>query len=179
MNKYISVYSLSILGLFSTAALALEYPVGKPHLQNGMEIGAVYLQPVTMKPSMGLSAKEADIHLEADIHALENNANGFPPGSWIPDLAIHYELTKKGGKQVISGDFGAMVASDGPHYGANVKLLGVGAYDLKYTISPPGTTNGKPFMRHVDKETGVSEWFKPFEVDYDFIYAGVGKKGGY
>jgi len=31
----------------------------------------------------------------------------------------------------------------------------------------------------VDKETGVGAWFKPFTVEYDFAFAGVGKKGGY
>ena len=33
--------------------------------------------------------------------------------------------------------------------------------------------------QHTDKETGVGPWFKPFTVQYDFNYAGVGKKGGY
>ena len=31
----------------------------------------------------------------------------------------------------------------------------------------------------IDKETGVGPWFKPFTVEYDFTYAGVGKKGAY
>ena len=158
---------------------ALEYPIGQLPQHAGMEIGAVYLQPVVMEPAMGLPAQKADVHLEADIHALEDNPNGFPPGSWIPDLDIHYELTLKGSDQLISGEFGAMVASDGPHYGANVKLLGPGQYHLKYTIKPPGTSNGRPFMRHVDKETGVAPWFEPFTIEYDFVYAGIGKKGGY
>ena len=33
--------------------------------------------------------------------------------------------------------------------------------------------------RHVDKETGVGPWFKPFTAEYDFTFAGTGKKGGY
>ena len=35
------------------------------------------------------------------------------------------------------------------------------------------------FGRHIDKETGVAPWFKTFEVKYEFVYAGTGKKGGY
>lgn len=175
----LSCSALLCTALLPLSASALEYPVGKPVERNGMEIAAVYLQPVVMEPAMGLDAKDADVHLEADIHALEENANGFPAGSWVPYLGIHYELTREGSKEPISGDFHAMVASDGPHYGANIKLQGPGKYHLKYTISAPGSTHGNHFMRHVDKETGVAPWYEPFDVEYDFVYAGIGKKGGY
>ena len=37
--------SLSLLLAFSLPALAVEYPIGAPQNRNGMEIGAVYLQP--------------------------------------------------------------------------------------------------------------------------------------
>ncbi len=30
-----------------------------------------------------------------------------------------------------------MVASDGPHYGANIKMMGVGNYKVTYHIEPP------------------------------------------
>ena len=81
-------------------------------------------------------ASASDIHLEADIHALSNNANGFAEGSWIPHLLVKYELTKLPGGQVANGDMMPMVASDGPHYGDNVKLKGSGKYKLKFTIYP-------------------------------------------
>jgi len=186
INIYISEFFMRthLLSFFTALVLipfsvfALEYPIGKPKNLHGMEIGAVYLQAVVMKPSMGLPANKADVHLEADIHALEDNPNGFPPGAWMPYLGIHYELTRAGSNQSINGEFHPMVASDGPHYGTNVKLAEPGRYHLKFTINPP-TVNGMPFMRHVDKETGVAPWFKPFSVEYDFVYAGVGKKGGY
>lgn len=161
------------LTAFATQALALEYPIGEPKLEHGMEIAAVYLQPVTMKPAGELPADQADIHLEADIHALEDNPNGFAPGAWVPYLDVDYELTKKGSDSVIDGSFMAMMANDGTHYGANVKLDGPGEYHLTYTIQAP------QLQRHIDKETGVAEWYDTFEVDYDFVYAGTGKKGGY
>ena len=179
MTKHFSPLAVMLLTAVAFPVLALEYPIGKPHDVHGMEIAAVYLQPTVMQPPGPLPAKDADIHLEADIHALEDNPNGFPPGAWVPDLDIHYELTRQGSDKPIYGDLDAMVASDGPHYGANVKLQGPGLYHLTFTIKPPRTSNGRPFMRHIDKETGVADWYQPFSVDYDFVFAGVGKKGGY
>lgn len=161
------------LSLVATSALALEYPIGKPKLEHGMEIAAVYLQPVTMEPAGELPADQADVHLEADIHALEDNPNGFAPGDWIPYLDIDYTLTKKDSDASIEGSFMAMMANDGTHYGANVKLDGPGKYHLTYTIKHP------QLQRHIDKETGVAKWYEPFQVEYDFVYAGTGKKGGY
>ena len=124
-------------------------------------------------------AADADMHIEADIHALANNANGYPEGAWIPFLQIRYEITKLPSGEKMTGDFMPMVASDGPHYGDNVKLAGPGRYKLKLSVAPPGTGAHSHFGRHVDKETGVGAWFKPFTVEYDFAFAGVGKKGGY
>jgi uncharacterized protein involved in high-affinity Fe2+ transport len=164
----------------ATTATALEYPIGKPQIKNGMEVAAVYLQPVTMEPAgMMRDAKASDIHLEADIKATDKNANGFADGTWIPYLAITYELTKQGSSDKIAGTMMPMVASDGPHYGDNVKLAGPGRYKLRLSIAPPGSDPHSHFGRHVDKETGVGAWFKPFTVEYDFAFAGVGKKGGY
>ncbi|MEQ6290201.1 iron transporter [Vogesella sp. MAHUQ-64] len=161
-------------------AQAAEYPIGKPQIKAGMEIAAVYLQPVKMEPEgMMRKAEQSDIHLEADIHAAKANPNGFGEGDWMPYLMIKYELSKAGSSEVIKGDFMPMVASDGPHYGDNVKLMGPGKYKLKFTIQPPSMNEHAHFGRHTDKETGVAAWFKPFELNYEFTYAGIGKKGGY
>jgi uncharacterized protein involved in high-affinity Fe2+ transport len=158
-----------------SAANAAEYPIGKPQIQNGMEVSAVYLQPIKMEPvGMMRKAEESDAHLEADIRAVAKNPNGFAEGDWMPYLEIKYEVSKVGSGKVVKGDMMGMVASDGPHYGDNVKLDGPGKYTLKLTIAPPSH-----FGRHVDKETGVGPWFKPFVLTYDFTFAGVGKKGGY
>lgn len=166
--------------LACVSAHALEYPIGKPQLKNGMEIAAVYLQPVVMDPpGMMRDAKASDVHMEADIKATHDNANGFGDGAWIPYLGVKYEISKQGSTDVISGSFMPMVANDGPHYGDNVKLAGPGKYRLKLTVEPPGADPHSHFGRHVDKETGVGPWFKPFTVEYDFAFAGVGKKGGY
>ena len=162
------------------SATAAEYPIGKQHIEGGMETGAVYLQPITMAPEgMMRKASDSDIHLEADIHAVKDNPTGFAEGDWMPYLQVTYELTKVGTTQTIKGDLMAMVASDGPHYGDNVKLFGPGKYHLKLHIAPPAQTGHMAFGRHIDKETGVGPWFKPFTIEYDFQFAGIGKKGGY
>jgi uncharacterized protein involved in high-affinity Fe2+ transport len=168
-----------VAGLF-IGAEAKEYPVGKPQLKAGMEIAAVYLQPIEMDPPglMRLAA-ESDIHLEADIRAAKNNPNGFSEGDFIPYLEVAYELTKLDDPVTTKGVFMPMVASDGPHYGDNVKLNGPGKYKLALRIAPPAAAGHSGFGHHVDKETGVAAWFAPFTVEYDFTYAGTGKKSAY
>ncbi len=166
--------------LLASTAYAIEYPMGAPQERSGMEIASVYLQPVAMEPEgMMKKAEDSDIHIEADIKALASNPNGFEEGSWVPYLLVKYEITKNGSTQKISGDMMPMVANDGPHYGDNVKLAGPGKYHVKYTIMPPSANPSAHFGRHTDRLTGVRPWFKPFEVEYDFTYVGIGKKGGY
>jgi periplasmic iron binding protein len=173
------VIAAALLAL-SNSANPKEYPIGKPKTANGMEISAVYLQPIEMEPpGMMRAAADSDVHLEADIKATKGNANGFPEGEWVPYLVVHYELTKLDGGQVIKGELMPMVANDGPHYGDNVKLMGPGKYKLTLTVSPPSEKAHAPFGRHVDKETGVGPWFKTFSAEYEFVFAGTGKKGTY
>ncbi|HIF9254035.1 TPA: iron transporter [Photobacterium damselae] len=172
--------------LFSATTLAQEYPLGQPTIKDGMEIQGVYLQPITMdgekhSTSMEqLPAAKSNIHLEADIHAVQENPNGFAEGDWIPYLTIKYKVTKLGEKQITqTGEFMPMVASDGPHYGKNIKLNGTGKYKVTFTIYPPSHNKKAPFYRHIDKETGVAPWFKPFDISWEFDYAGIGRKGSY
>lgn len=184
--KLISKAVVSGLALFSVAAFSQEYPVGQPVIKNGMEIQGVYLQPVTMDTEEGphamshLAADKADVHLEADIHAVADNPNGFAEGDWMPYLTVEYSVTKLGDKpQTQTGTFMPMVASDGPHYGENIKLDGNGKYRVTYKIYPPSHNKDVTFGRHIDKETGVAPWFQPFEVSWDFDYAGTGRKSSY
>ena len=166
------------LAVAAGAARAKEYPIGKHTIQQGLEVAAVYLQPIEMDPpGMMRAAAESDVHLEADVKATKDNRNGMPDGDWVPFLSVKYELTKIDGGQTASGAMMKMVANDGPHYGDNVKLFGPGKYKLKLSIAPPDAADH--FGRHVDKETGVAEWFKPFEVTQEFTFAGTGKKGAY
>lgn len=175
MNRFATAATAMAFALAAPAARAAEVPIGEPVEKNGMQIAAIYLQPVTMEPLHAAHAN-ADVHLEADIHAIKGNENGFGEGEWIPYLGVSYELTKAGSSWKASGTFVPMVASDGPHYGQNVKLDGPGKYHLTYRIESPA---GQGFLRHTDKETGVGKWWEAFSLDWDFTYVGTGKKGGY
>jgi periplasmic iron binding protein len=176
MNLRTAVVAAGMLA--AGTASALEVPIGRPQVKDGMEVAAVYLQPVPMEPAgMMRHPAESDVHVEVDIRAQADNVNGFADGAWIPYLGIRYEITKQGGAKPVTGTLMPMVANDGPHYGDNVKLLGPGKYVLKLTVDPPG--GAAHFGRHIDKETGVAAWFKPFTLGYEFAYAGIGKKGGY
>lgn len=163
--------SVAAFSLAASIALAGEHPIGEPVEANGMEIAAVYLQPIDMEPKgIDLAPSQADIHLEADIHAIAGNKNGFGEGEWVPYLKINYELKNLDNGKVKKGTFMPMVASDGPHYGANVKMdTGVGNYEVKFNIQSP-EVNG--FGRHADKETGVGKWFEPFTTTYKFQWTG-------
>lgn len=180
--SWLKTLSLATTGLMLAGVAgtqAAEYPIGEPQLREGMEIAAVYLQPIEMEPEgMMTPAADSDIHLEADIHATADNRNGFAEGDWLPNLHIEYVLTKLDDGKEAAGALMPMVASDGPHYGDNVKLMGAGKYKLQFAIHSQPHDEAH-FGRHVDKETGVAPWPADFTVEYDFTYAGTGKKGSY
>jgi Uncharacterized protein probably involved in high-affinity Fe2+ transport len=165
------VMAAAVLGLTTSAYAFKEYPAGEPVEINELEIAAVYLEPIDMEPrGMGLPAAKADIHLEADIHALEGNSNGFGAGEWMPYLTISYTLVNVNTGEKQEGTFMPMVASDGPHYGENIKMMGVGNYKLTYHIEPPSKAG---LHRHTDENTGVGRWWAPFDVDFEFEYTGL------
>jgi uncharacterized protein involved in high-affinity Fe2+ transport len=159
-------------------------------IKYGMEIRGMYIQPVLMSEEMEMSGMDhempmnmddmnhtipdgADIHLELRVSATENNPYNFKAGAWMPYLKVDYRIEKEGSNWFTSGSLMPMIANDGPHYGNNVKLNGVGKYAIKYRVSAPD------LMLHMDKETAPKKWFKPFLVSWDLTYLGIGKKGGY
>ena len=150
------------------AARAQEVPIGKPRELHGIRIAAIYSPPVPMDEYWGgPPPEEADIHLEADIHATKGNRNGFGAGEWIPYLSVHYTLELLGTGKRLSGQLWQMMATDGPHYGINVKLLGAGAYRLTYRIGSPAEWG---LARHTDRKSGVAPWWEPFEVEWLFDF---------
>jgi uncharacterized protein involved in high-affinity Fe2+ transport len=64
-----------------------------------------------------------------------------------------------------------MNASDGPHYGANVKLNGIGDYKVRFLITNP---EAQGYVLHVDKTTGVPGrfWTAPLVAEWDVTYPG-------
>ena len=133
-----------------------------------LTVGAVYFQPIDMEPaSMGLKAADSSFHLEADIHANKKGTElGYGKGDFVPDLTVNYEIINNANNETVgSGTFMQMNASDGPHYGANVKLDEAGSYKLVLKIESP---EKKGWMLHVDPETGVKGrfWTEPLEVTF-------------
>lgn len=146
-----------------------EYPIGDDVEKNAMRIAAVWLPPVQMQGDEEGSASMADmVHLEADIHAAEGNPNGFPRDEFVPYLGISYTITPLDGKsnETLKGTLAPMVARDGWHYGASLLMPGPGRYRLTYHFDPPSAG------RHADAATGVAPWWAPFEVSFDWDYAG-------
>ena len=117
--------------------------------------------------------EEADCHIEADITASQEGATlGYGVGDFVPWLQVKAYLQKEGSDHVQEVAFMPMNASDGPHYGANVKFdEGVGVYNVKFEVTAPGND----YLLHVDKETGVTGrfWTEPLVAEWtDFEWNG-------
>ncbi|MDR2052647.1 MAG: iron transporter [Treponema sp.] len=150
-----------------------EYPLGDDFELGPLNVAGVYFQPVDMVPaSAGLPASQSDMHIEADISAAENDL-GYGVGDFVPYLTVLYEVTRSTGEK-IEGTFMPMNASDGPHYGANIKLPGpggAGTYTVKFLIQNP---EAQGYVLHVDQETGVPGrfWGAPLVAEWTVDYAG-------
>lgn len=145
-----------------------EFPIGDDQELGPLNVAAVYFQPVDMEPAgSALAKEESDMHIEADISALENDL-GYGVGDFVPYLTIKYEIEDKDGN-VSSGNFMPMSASDGPHYGTNVKFGDAGSYKVRFMITNP---EAQGYLLHVDKETGVEGryWSEPLVAEWDFDY---------
>ncbi len=145
----------------------IETPIGDDVERNGMLIAAAWLPPIQMEGAE-LPQHDNIIHLEADIHALAGNRNGFGLGAWIPSLTVNFEIVPIDPPgNSIRGEFEPMVAKDGPHYGATIEMPGPGKYKLTYHIDNPSK---KGFGRHSDPITGVDPWWDAFDVEFEFDY---------
>jgi periplasmic iron binding protein len=169
VRSIVSAFALAGgLALVPALGNAAEFYIGEPVEQDNMQIVPNYLVGIEMEHMPPGGEMGADtIHLEADVHATKNEKHGFPEDAWIPYLTIRYTLTKDGTKFKKSGKLAPMTAGDGPHYANNVQMAGPGTYQLTYEILPP-SSNG--FDRHVDKATGVPDWWKPITLHWKFQY---------
>jgi uncharacterized protein involved in high-affinity Fe2+ transport len=172
MLRALIPFALAASLLAAAPADAREYFVGGPVKEQDMEIVANYLLGIEMAPMPmtmgGMMEHGSDmVHLEADIHATADSAYGYADGAWIPYLTVSYDLKKDGSDWSASGKLIPMTAKDGPHYANNLNMGGPGLYHLTYRIEPPAP---EAFGRHIDKETGVPDWWKPISVHFDFKY---------
>lgn len=125
-----------------------EIPIFEGEEADFLSVNAVYFQPVPMTD--GTSIEGYDMHLEADVSALENKY-GFGVGDWVPYLTVDYKVIGSDGNTAAEGTFMPMSASDGPHYGANIALPEADTYDLEFTFHSPHDMN---YQLHTDAETG-------------------------
>lgn len=151
-----------------------EFDIGDSVEKGPLHIAAVYFQPVDMEPEGNSLAKaDADAHIEADITAMQEGAEmlGYGKDEFVPGLGVKAIIQKEGSDVVQEVAFMPMNASDGPHYGSNVKFEeGLGTYKVKFVISAPGNE----YLLHVDKETGVNGkfWTTPIETEWLFDWEG-------
>lgn len=146
-----------------------EYPIFEDEELGFVNLSAVYFQPVPMSNG-NENIEDFNIHLEADISALENDL-GYEPGSWVPYMTVDYDVIKEDGTSAAKGSFMVMSASDGPHYGANIALPESGTYSLKITLHSP-EENG--YLIHIDSETGPGGTFDEYFADgnLEFTFEG-------
>ena len=126
-----------------------------------LSMNGVYFQPVDM--TGGYKAEDYDCHLELDVSALQNDL-GYGTGDWVPYLTVEYEVSKNDGDYTTEGTFMPMAASDGPHYGANIKMDGDGLYTVKFTIKFPDSST---YLIHTD-ETGPDDHEFPDAIEYTY-----------
>lgn len=182
MKKFVKVMSLALvvaLGVFALVACGNK-DEKKPEENQGEEedlgfteveifsdvqkeflnLNAVYFQPVDM--TGGYKHEDYDCHLELDVSALENDF-GYGKGDWVPYLSVDYKV-EKGNDVVAEGAFMPMAASDGPHYGQNIKLAGNGTYKVTFTIKFPDSS---VYLIHTD-ETGPKKSTFPDAIVYTY-----------
>lgn len=152
-----------------------EFPIGDTVETDGLAITPIYFQSVDMEPKdLSPGRDETDIHLEADVVAIEGNKTGFGIDEFVPYITVKYDIIDGNGKSVANGSMMPMNASDGAHYGVNVKMPEAGKYKLKFMLESP---EKQAYVLHSDKETGVEGrfWKKPIEAEWDFNYVPLKK----
>ena len=133
-----------------------------------MQLVPHYLLGIEMEPMVkGMAMGPNAVHIEVDVHATKDDKHGFKEDEWIPYLTISYSIEKVGTKLKKTGKLLAMTAGDGPHYANNVEMMGNGDYRLTFQFDPPSKAG---FARHVDQETGVPDWWKPFLETWTFHF---------
>ncbi|MBR0484755.1 MAG: iron transporter [Oscillospiraceae bacterium] len=142
------------------AAGFTEIPIFEDIEEGFLNVSAVYFQPVPMSGG-NESIEGFDLHLEADVSALENTL-GFGVGDWVPYMTVDYRIIASDGTDAAKGSFMVMSASDGPHYGANIALPDADTYTLEFTFHSP-EENG--YLLHVDAETGPGGSFDDYFKD--------------
>lgn len=138
------------------------------------DISVKFFQPGEMIPSPNSTMwmeKYADsqMHLEVDTKANAFGTNwGYSVDETPANIQMMYVLMDSTKKVLSQGMMMEMNASDGAHYGTNLKtntIKSAGDYTLKITVYPPVDYN-----LHSDYLTGVpaTDWFKPLTAEMNW-----------
>ena len=99
------IFALALAGAMAFAAFPamaeeagfVENEIFSDEELDFINLSAVWFQAVPMEnETMTYSAEDADIHIEADISALENDL-GYPVGEWVPYLTVDYKIEDQDG----------------------------------------------------------------------------------
>ena len=83
------------------AAGFTEIPIFEDKECGFLNVSAVYFQPVPMSGG-NESIEGFDMHLEADVSALENSL-GFGVGDWVPYMTVDYKVIASSGDTAAEG----------------------------------------------------------------------------
>lgn len=141
-----------------------------PQTADMLEVNAVYFQAIDLEQgSMAMPrASESDMHFEIDIKTNEKAKRiGYDADLFMPYLKIEAKVIDKNDPSKIGweGTLMPMIASDGPHYGNNIKLA-PGKYKVELTIPSPAND----WMLHTGKDSSAVEgrfWKDPLKVTFD------------
>jgi uncharacterized protein involved in high-affinity Fe2+ transport len=170
MVRFGAALATVAVGLVVAARVAgaAEFYMGEPVEKEGMQFSPAYLTGIEMDHHpKGMSMDPKAVHVEIDIHAAKGETHGFPEDAWMPYLTVDLTVEKVGGGYKEEKILAPMTAADGPHYANNFTMAGPGQYKATYVVKPP-SSNG--FIRHVDKVTGVPDWWKPVTLSWTFDY---------
>ena len=113
-------------------------------------------------PDLTLPANQATHHIEVLATFTEGNPYGGRPGDFFPYLRLFVATRQAGGEEVLRARLIPLAHHHGLHYGANVKLLEKGRYEMTLRVEPPGE---QEMGRHDD----VQGWFEPFEMVFELV----------
>lgn len=161
------------------AAFAAEYPIGKPAEKGGMEIGAVYLQPIEMDPRhdarrQGLRRPPGSRHPRhrGQRHGLSGRRVGALPGRQVRSAEGRQRQGPEGHLHAHGGQRrpalwrqrqagrSRQVQAEVHHHAADRRQ--------DEPLRPP--------YRQGNRRGPVVRAVRP---QYEFVFAGTGKKGGY
>lgn len=149
-----------------------EIPVGDsgPQTNGPLTVDLVYFQAIDMEQGSVLvpPASESDMHFEVDVSTNKKaDEIGYEADQFMPYLDVKVKVYDQDTGDLVKdlGTMMPMVASDGPHYGNNIKLK-PGKYRVEVEIPSPADK----LMLHTGKDTSAVHgrfWTEPLKFTFE------------